>query len=210
MPIIFSLLGYLLIFVVTKPVWDPLALLAKSMMLDQTYDFGDVEYPVTYIPGEEIEVPDDGRIPGSSVSFPKYGTLFGEIIVESAKIKAPLLYGDSNKQLKKGVGIYPGSNYPGCSGTVLVAGHNNSHFRKLQYIEVGDLITVKTTYGTYVYEVTGTAIKGTKNMEHLQLGSTEENLILYTCHPFNTLGLTPYRYFVYAKYVSGPMIDLHR
>ena len=36
---------------------------------------------------------------------------------------------------------------------------------------------------------------------------TDENLILYTCYPFDALGFTPNRYFVYAKYVSGPVLD---
>ena len=36
---------------------------------------------------------------------------------------------------------------------------------------------------------------------------TDENLILYTCYPFDALGFTPNRFFVYAKYVSGPVLD---
>ena len=35
---------------------------------------------------------------------------------------------------------------------------------------------------------------------------TDENLIMYTCYPFDALGFTPDRYFVYAKYVSGPVL----
>jgi sortase A len=30
---------------------------------------------------------------------------------------------------------------------------------------------------------------------------------MYTCYPFDELGLTDQRFFVYAKYVSGPQID---
>ena len=36
---------------------------------------------------------------------------------------------------------------------------------------------------------------------------TDENLSLYTCYPFDALGFTPNRFFVYAKYVSGPVLD---
>nr|WP_298644384.1 hypothetical protein [uncultured Ruminococcus sp.] len=34
-----------------------------------------------------------------------------------------------------------------------------------------------------------------------------ENLIMYTCYPFDELGLTSKRFFVYAKLVSGTQID---
>ena len=37
-----------------------------------------------------------------------------------------------------------------------------------------------------------------------------ENLILYTCYPFDALGFTPNRYFVYASYTSGPELDADR
>ena len=35
----------------------------------------------------------------------------------------------------------------------------------------------------------------------------KESLIMYTCYPFDELGLTSDRFFVYAKFVSGPVID---
>lgn len=39
------------------------------------------------------------------------------------------------------------------------------------------------------------------------LSADYENLIMYTCYPFDALGLTTQRYFVYAKLVSGTPID---
>ncbi|MDF2568387.1 MAG: hypothetical protein K0R90_1843, partial [Oscillospiraceae bacterium] len=38
------------------------------------------------------------------------------------------------------------------------------------------------------------------------LSQKKEQLILYTCYPFNTLGLTSKRFFVYADKISGPQI----
>ena len=35
----------------------------------------------------------------------------------------------------------------------------------------------------------------------------EENIILYTCYPFGQLTPTPYRYFIYGEFVSGPEIS---
>ena len=35
-------------------------------------------------------------------------------------------------------------------------------------------------------------------------GIDHEQLIMYTCYPFDMLSSTPYRYFVYAELISGP------
>ena len=39
------------------------------------------------------------------------------------------------------------------------------------------------------------------------LAADQESLILYTCYPFDEIGLTSQRFFVYADYTSGVVID---
>ena len=73
---------------------------------------------------------------------------------------------------------------------------------------MGKIVVLETNYGTYTYEVTETAVKKATDKTAYDLKATQENLVLYTCYPFDTLGLTPDRYYVYAKYVSGPKILL--
>ena len=43
----------------------------------------------------------------------------------------------------------------------------------------------------------------------VEISADEENLVIYTCYPLSTLGLTSKRYFVYAEYVSGPVIIIN-
>ena len=54
---------------------------------------------------------------------------------------------------------------------------------------------------------TGTEILDYQDETAYDFTRTDENLILYTCYPFDALGFTPNRFFVYAKYVSGPVLD---
>lgn len=105
---------------------------------------------------------------------------------------------------KKG-GYYLG--IPGEGKTILLAGHNNTFFNDLQHAEAGATVTITTHYGVYTYEVTGSEILDYQDETAYDFTRTDENLILYTCYPFDALGFTPNRFFVYAKYVSGPVLD---
>ena len=109
--------------------------------------------------------------------------------------------------MRYGVGIYNGSFIPGYGKTILVAGHNNTYFNGLKYAKKGQIIKIRTNYGNYRYEITDTQIKDKNDRSAYDLSADHENLILYTCYPFDELGLTPNRFFVYAKPVSGPVID---
>jgi sortase A len=110
-----------------------------------------------------------------------------------------------------GVGTYnghPGAYIPGSGRTVLLAGHANTVFNRLGELRPGDLIHIDTSYGRYRYRVTDTGITKDTDTTAYDFTRTYENLILYTCYPFDTFGLTNYRYFVYAEYLSGPKLDL--
>ena len=63
--------------------------------------------------------------------------------------------------------------------------------------------------GTYV-DSSGAGIPGESKTILYDFTRTDENLILYTCYPFDALGFTPNRYFVYASYTSGPELDADR
>ncbi len=145
-------------------------------------------------------------VPSSKITFPKYGDCMGEIRIPSADIKAPLYYGDSDELLKKGVCQYIGSMYIGSGTTALLSGHNNTFLHTLGDCAVGDIIEVDTNYGSYVYEVQSAEVKIAWDTTWYDLGAEEENLVIYTCYPFNALGITRYRFVVSASYVSGPKI----
>ena len=135
---------------------------------------------------------------------------YGRITIAGTTVDAPVYYGDTNSILNRGVGTYvdsSGAGIPGESKTILMAGHNNTFFNDLQSVEVGDVVTIETHYGTYTYTVERCEVRDYQDTTTYDFTRTDENLILYTCYPFDALGFTPNRFFVYAKYVSGPVLD---
>ena len=149
-------------------------------------------------------------IPFSSITYPIVGDRYAAVTISGTNVDAPVYYGDTNKILNQGVGTYmdsSGAGLPGEGKTILLAGHNNTFFNDLQHAEVGATVTITTHYGVYTYEVTETKILDYQDTSAYDFTRTDENLILYTCYPFDALGFTPNRFFVYARYVSGPVLD---
>ncbi len=211
-PLVFTLLGYSVIYAVGSPLFSPFLSILQMISLKQPLDFQNDNLDSIFSEGMTQPTPDktdDGEVlKASGITFPTFGTHYGELRIDGTSVKAPLYFGDSKVILKKGVGQYNGSFYPGCGGTIIIGGHNNTFFHNLDEAVVGKIVVLETNYGTYTYEVTETAVKKATDKTAYDLKATQENLVLYTCYPFDTLGLTPDRYYVYAKYVSGPKILL--
>ena len=209
MPLLFATIGYVLLFAAASPVVIPIRNLISLISLDAAVDL-DASSSSVDLFADSQEVETGETVNASEITFPTFGDRFGNITIEGASVDAPLFFGDSNTELRNGVGQYNGSSFPGCGGTVLIGGHNNSYFNGLKNVKTGDLITLKTNYGTYVYKVTKTAVLAASDKKAYDLTAKQENLVLYTCYPFDMLGLTPNRYFVYADYVSGPRVLLNK
>ncbi|MBO4366560.1 MAG: class D sortase [Clostridia bacterium] len=235
--VVFALLGYLLLFAcgssLLSPVVSAWKLFRSSSATEtdvsdgneESMDFWEREMSriqeqssvdesskdpdvISLIESDESSVSGD-TISSALINFPYYGDKFAEISVDGTSIQgASLYFGDGKAQLKKGVGMYAGSSYPGMGSTCLISGHNNRDFHALKDAEVGAMIRVTTLYGEYVYRITACEVKLATDDTAYDLTATAENIILYTCYPFNELGLTNKRYFVYGEYVSGPRILL--
>lgn len=207
LPSIFFVVIYLLGYLVLMPS-SSLISAAGLMFSDSARDYS-TEYNNIFVPVSENEIETDSnkKLPISEIQYPKTGEQFGELIIEDCSIDNNLFFGDGNVALRNGVGIYNGSFIPGYGKTILVAGHNNTYFNGLKNAEAGQKVTIRTSYGNYTYKITETAVKKATDTSAYDLSADYENLIMYTCYPFDELGLTDKRFFVYAKYVSGPQID---
>lgn len=211
LPIVFCILIYLICAAVILPSTSSYLSMANIFFSDREKSFTK-EHRNIFVPVEDTsETPENPDKPdivkASSFVFPSYEDQFGELIIEDCQIKADLYFGDSWYVLGNGVGIYNGSAIPGYGRTILIAGHNNTYFNGLKHAREGQIVKIRTNYGNYQYEITGTKITDNEDRSAYDLGKNEENLIMYTCYPFDTLGLTNLRAFIYAKYVSGPVID---
>lgn len=206
-PLAFAVLGYGILAFSANSALKSFLSVWSIIATDTSLDTGD-GYSDIYN-GEKIAY-DKDHIPSSAITFPTLETRYGAISINGSSIQdCPLFFGDTNKCLKNGVGQYAGSSFPGCGSTVLIAGHNNGYFNGLKDVKTGDIITISTNYGTYEYRVTKTELHNSTDSSAYDLTADKENIVLYTCYPFNALGLTPQRFFVYGEYVSGPIVLLN-
>ena len=213
-PLVFTAISAVIFFTTTKILLAPYQALISWVLttteVAQPQDL--LANAATVINGgaaEEASSQPDS-IPLSSVTYPTVGDRYATITVSGTNVDAPVFYGDTNKILNQGVGTYAdngGAGIPGEGKTILLAGHNNTFFNDLQHAEVGAIVTITTHYCVYTYEVTEMKVMDYQDETSYDFSRTDENLILYTCYPFDALGFTPNRYFVYAKYVSGPVLD---
>ncbi len=205
MPLIFAFSFCLITLLCLAPVCKIGANLYSLMLLENDINFAENEKSVFF---ENTNTGD--TIKGSRIVYPKYGEQFGTIEIGSINLLQNLFFGDSDNNLSRGVAQYSGSSFPGEGSTCLIAGHNtNSIFGRLSEVSEGDEVKITTNYGVYVYRVARTEVLPEDKAEAtVNLDSNVENLVLYTCYPFNSLGDYSQRYFVYCEYVSGPVVLL--
>jgi sortase A len=104
------------------------------------------------------------------------------IKIQKINLDAPIIDGVEQEVLRRGVGHFKESSI--FNGNVCLAAHNRgykyNYFQNIKNLEIGDIITYETTYGTKQYKVEiNTVIKET---DWSYLEDTKENKItLITC-----------------------------
>ena len=213
LPIIFFIGIIVCVYVSLAPSFGALISSSEIIFSDGEKNYS-TEYKNIYVPVEQNEtvavVTNDNNeevVAEDSVEYPNYGNQFGEIEIPGCDIKCPLFMGDGETALRNGVGIYYGSFVPGYGSTTMIAGHNNTYFNGLKYAEKGQEGIIRTSYGNYRYKIVDTAVKDALDSSAYDLSADHENLVMYTCYPFDEIGLTSKRYFVYADLVEGMPIE---
>ena len=146
-------------------------------------------------------------IPRSEIIIPGIGDLYGRLTIDNTKIDAQIFWGDSIRELNRGIGTFSGSWLPGFGRTIIMTGHRGTYLADLYNAQIGGFITVETHYGVYVYEITEIAIKQKNDETAYDLRREDENIIIYTMYPFDSVEHTINRFFVYGKLVSGVQVD---
>ena len=213
LPIIFCFGILLIMYAAVSLTLGPIRSAAGIVFSDAEKDYS-TEYKNIYVPVNENETVDmvtnkDGKsfIKADKIAYPKYGYRFGELSIPDCKVECPLFMGDAEVALGNGAGVYYGSFIPGYGGTILIAGHNNTFFNGLKNAKAGQEIILKTSYGNYRYKIRETAVKDSLDTTAYDLSADYENLVLYTCYPFDEVGLTGKRLFVYADLTDGIPIE---
>ena len=113
-----------------------------------------------------------------------------------------VLEGGSGRTLAFGPGHLAISALPGEDGNSIIAGHRDTHFQFLQYVEMGELIEVEVPDGPrHYFQVTSIDVVDSRRGA-LVLDTDEPMLSLVTCYPFDALDPGgPMRYVVSARLV---------
>ncbi|SFB16741.1 MULTISPECIES: class D sortase [unclassified Bacillus (in: firmicutes)] len=130
---------------------------------------------------------------------PFVGETVGLLELPRIKSELAIIEGTDEDDLKKGVGHYKGSYYPGENGQIVLSGHRDTVFRRLGELKIGDPLKVKMPYGNYDYEIIGTKIVEADDTSIITLQKENEELVVTTCYPFSYVGDAPQRYIIYAK-----------
>lgn len=205
MPLIFTVIGYGVLWIAIAPVIDFVVNVGSMIIAQDVPDFEN-ELGSVFEENSVVENVSD-TVLASNVELPVFGDKYGSVSCERIGLSSPVYFGDDNKILRNGAGQYIGTFLPGYGRTILLCGHNTTFFAPLQYIEVGDIITFKTNYGVFEYQVSRTDIRDHNDSTAYDLLQDKEELIMYTCYPFETMvGTKTDRLFVYCEKISGPTV----
>jgi sortase A len=122
------------------------------------------------------------------------------LTVPSKQIDLIVLNGAYGRTLAFGPGYAESSALPGSSGTTILTGHRDTHFRFLRGLDHGDEIVIETAKGARVrYLVSGARIVDSRSTS-IELDRQPPHLVLVTCYPFDALVAGgPLRYVVTAE-----------
>jgi sortase A len=128
------------------------------------------------------------------------GGVIGELEVPRIGLKAIVLQGDSENELRRAIGHLPETAMPGDTGNVALAGHRDGLFRPLRKVLPGDSIILRTPDHEFEYQVEWTAVVPPTAVRVLQ-PTSEPARTLVTCYPFYYVGSAPERFVVRARKV---------
>ena len=133
---------------------------------------------------------------------------FAQLSIPSGE-KFIVLSNTSGHSLAFGPTFFEKSSYPGKKGRSLISMHRDTHGQFLKDLRKGDLLNLKTKEGLLLhYKIKFiTIIDSSKNK--LQLKSQENELILYTCYPFDSINTGGSMRFVVQAILLKDLIGKH-
>ena len=148
---------------------------------------------------KEVEVNVNGNVETHTIVYPYYGDFYATLNCENAGLKdVPVYSGQSDDVLQYGAGWYNGSVYIGRPGNVVIAGHNHTDFYNLPKCEIGDIVTLETSYCKCTYIVNERVVFHEKDYTYVY-PTDDDRLTLYTCWNNGKLGMSEYRLAMICK-----------
>jgi sortase A len=129
----------------------------------------------------------------------------GRLRIPSKHVDLIILNGAYGRTLAFGPALAESSAMPGTGGTTILTGHRDTHFAFVGRLRESEEILIDTPDGnTRRYRVQESRIVDART-DSIRLADDEEELILLTCYPFDTVFTgSPLRYLVRAIPAPSP------
>ncbi|WP_245805802.1 class D sortase [Bacillus alkalicellulosilyticus] len=151
-----------------------------------------VESPVV-IKQESMEA-----IPVIHQTQPDIGEQYAELVIPRLDRQLPIYYGVEDDQLKKGIGHIQQTALPGEKDNMVLSGHRDTVFRRLQEMQIGDQVAIKTDSEIYTYKIKKIRVVD-KDDQTVIVPKPRATLTITTCYPFGYVGPAPERYVLVAE-----------
>ena len=117
------------------------------------------------------------------------GDTIGILKIDKIDLKVAVTEGAELEDIKSTVGHFENTAMPGEVGNCSIAGHRSytysEHFNRLDEVEKGDTVEIKTLKGTFTYKINDIFIVDPKDVYVLDPTDTA-TITLITCTPKNT------------------------
>jgi sortase A len=114
---------------------------------------------------------------------PEHGV---RIRIPAIDVDAPIVHGDDDEQLKKGVAHRADTVNPGQKGNLVLSGHNDIFgevFRYLDQLQPGDKVIIYTNLRSFTYIITGWELVKPTHVE-VMAPTPDASITLISCHPY--------------------------
>ena len=115
-----------------------------------------------------------------SIKRPEFGEMYAVLDSEAFGTSVPVYWGSTPELLDLGACHATGSVVIGDKGNSVISAHVDTFFADLEKLKVGDIISVKTNYGEFVYTVKENILFNKTDGRYVS-PTEDDRLTLYTC-----------------------------
>ena len=126
----------------------------------------------------------------------------GKLSINSISLEHIVLNGSGEEELSYGLGrINESALLHEKNSNIIIAGHRDSFFKKLQYILINDKVVLEHIEGKSIYRVENISIIDQFDSDYI-VKNKRRKLQLITCFPFEFTGPAPKRFIVECDLVD--------